>query len=493
MSNTSDLLNQLAGANNGPISLVGNVLGTLADVSGSVQAVVDLIGLFVNSNQEIVSQLNDLETEIQNDFAALNAELRAENILIRLNSLDPAVAEAQAAIDQLQADLSQSPPVDEGYKLQQIGYCLDAVEQLNQDDKWLTNFADEIYYGSSYDPTKPANDPGTTTDGWTGLLAPTPNADGTVFSCRYILPDFMKVLFDFMLVAAAFEADYQTEYQAALKSYTARLQTVYNTSKQGIVIMRTPDQAQVGILNGSYNVVYFYGQYWPYLDGRQGGGTLPGTQSQWHAPFTNSTLPLAYGPDGPQGGPKPAQCADILPSLDPGSYYFQDYGVVHLYSGYSNVSNYPPIPKPAVKPDVFWPQFSASLNLVIRRNFKQACAAVGLATVWNTINLLLRLTGDPPVGAYDPDVVWTLREIGQILGSAFGGASTPPPSGISAADTISGLETIVASMQEGSGGASPAPPVKRPMSLRNALNAALNAGTFTCVPGGTPPAPVNNF
>jgi hypothetical protein len=64
MSNTSDLLNQLGVANAAPIGLVGNVLGTLADVAGSVQAVASLIGMFVNSNQEILSKcLTEKETE----------------------------------------------------------------------------------------------------------------------------------------------------------------------------------------------------------------------------------------------------------------------------------------------------------------------------------------------------------------------------------------------------------------------------------------------
>jgi hypothetical protein len=401
--------------------------------------------------------------------------------------------------------LSQSPPVDEEYRLTQINLCLDSVEQLIQDDKWLTNFSDEIYYGSSYDPTKPANDPGTSTDLWTGLLAPTQNPDGTVFSDRYILPDFMTVLYEFMLVAAAFEPDYQTRFQVALKSFAAKLQTVYDTSKQGIVAIRTPTRAQIGVgpfkvtaapvssgyVNENYNAVCFFGQWWPYLDGLPGGGDLPGTQSQWHSPFTNSTLPFVYGPDGPQGGPKPAQCVDILPDLDPGAYYFQDYGVVHMYSGYSNVSHYPPIPKPAATPDVFWPQFTASLNLGIRRNWKAVYAAVGLATVWTTINVLRRLTGDPPLGAFDPDTGWTLREIGQILGSAFREPSAPAPPGISAAYVISGLATIAANMREGAEGVLPATPLTRPLSLRGALSTALTAITFTCAPGGTPPPPIN--
>src|ERR1051326_1820178 len=95
MSNLADLLKQVSGSNSKAIDLVGNVLGTLADVSGGVGAVVELLGLFVANDNTIVSKLNDIETEIQRDFAMLHAEQRAQNILNRLNSLDPPIAQAQ--------------------------------------------------------------------------------------------------------------------------------------------------------------------------------------------------------------------------------------------------------------------------------------------------------------------------------------------------------------------------------------------------------------
>jgi hypothetical protein len=469
MSNVSDLLNNIEFAQNGATALAGNILGSLADVGGAVQAVVSIISLFINKDQEILTKLSDLQTEIRKNFAALNAELRAEHILNRLNSLDPALAQAQAVIDQLKDDLSKTPPVDEEYRLQQIGLCLYAVEQLNQDDKWLTNFSDEIYYGSNR------------SDWWSGPLSPKANADGTVFSDRYILPDFLRVLYDFMLVAAAFEPGYAARYQVSLKSFTARLQKAYDTSKGGIVTMRKPTAAQIGIIGGGYNVSYNFGYSWPYLDGEivgQTGKEPGGANSAWHSPFCYSTFTLV------------GDCADILSNITPDAYYVQVYGVAHTYSGYSNVSNYPAIPKPAVKPEVFWPRFSASLNLVIRRNWKEAYAAVGLATVWSTINVLRSLTGDQPLGPFDPEVEWTLREIGNILGSAFRDSSKPAPAGISAEAVISGLTAIAASMREGKDGVLPAPPVKRPLSLRGALNAAMKATTFSCVPGAPAP-PIN--
>ncbi|HZV77206.1 MAG TPA: hypothetical protein VFF63_05580 [Candidatus Babeliales bacterium] len=495
MSNISELLNTVAEANNGAITLAGEVIGSLADIGGAVNLVVSAIDLFLNDDQEILTQLNNIQTQIQNGFAAMAAEERAANILNRLNNLDPALAQAQSVIDNLKADLAQSPPVDEEYKLQQIELCLDSVEQFNQDDKWLTNYADEIYYGSLYD----AN-PSSYTDCWTGIVAPTPNADGTVFSCRYVLPDFLHVLYDFMLVAAAFEPNYAELYQAQLENYSQRLQTAYNTSKQGLVTTQQPTPTQLGIFSFADNVPWWQnyntsamwgpdeppgpGQF-PYLDSfpDAGGFDPPSVNPQWHSIYNPVTAVLDWHGSVEQG-PVPGHCNAVESFLDPTYGYWQEYGVVHTYTGYSNISNFPPIPLPSEKPNVFWPQFQASLSLALRRNYKQAYSDIGLASVWQTINVLNGLAGQPLLGTYDPDVVWTLRELGGILGSAF---PPTPASGVSAQAVIAGLTTITTNMHAGVSGVAPAPPLTRPLSLRDALYFALHAVTFRCRPGGLPP------
>jgi hypothetical protein len=140
---------------------------------------------------------------------------------------------------------------------------------------------------------------------------------------------------------------------------------------------------------------------------------------------------------------------------------------VHTYSGYSSISYYPPIPLPTIAPDVFLLEFFAKLNLAIRRNWKDAYTTIGLATVWKTLKVLRSLTGDAPLAGFDPGSVWSLREINQILGSAFRDPSVPIPPEISGFDTISRLAMA--------GGL----PVSRPLSWRGALSAALKAATIT--------------
>jgi hypothetical protein len=448
----SELLEGIAGKENQAVNFIGSTLGALADLGGGIEAVVGLVGIFLADDNTMLGNLEEIETEIQQGFAGVHAEQRVQNILNRWNNLDPAVAQAQAVLDNLPAALSQVPPVDEGFRLQQIQYCLDSVEQftvlpLNQDPHWLSVFDDEIYYGANQ------------TDLWTGVVAPAANPDGTVFSDRYILAYYMRVLYDFMLTAAAFVPDYQTRYKEPLQRFAARLQEVYDTSRLGIVVIRTPNANEVGISGAGYTVYNFFGT--EYLESPIG-------ESQWHSPFIDVGAFLGWTING-QPSPQTKQSLDAEYLREMDDAYFQEYGVVHTYSGFSRISHYPPIVKPAVEPSVFLTQFNATLNLAIRRNWKEAYAGIGLPAVWATINTLRRLTGDAASVGFDPNVAWSLREISQILGPAFRDPAAPVPRAISAADVLSRLAIA--------GGIS----TQRPLSWRAVLTAALSAATVNGV------------
>ena len=436
MSDVTDLLKAVAGTNSEVVNLIGGAIGTLAnfsDIAGGVQAIVGLIDLFLPQGPDpVLGKLKDIQTEIQQDFAALKAEERVQNILTRWNNLDPPVAQGQSVLDQLKDVVSKVPPVTEEYRLQLIQICLAAVEQfvvlpLGQDPRWLTSFSDEIYYGYGI---YPEIDPSGrhTSDQWASVIAPIPNSDGTVFSDRYTLPYYMRLLSAFLLTAVALEPDYQARYTESLQRFTARLQEVYDTSRQGIVTIRTPTASEMqGVGSELSGQTVYRNPKWPigrvdiYLF-----WTIAVPTDYYGHPFT----------------PEARQLLDkqFLQQLD--DEWFQEYGVVHTYSGYSNISHYPPIPtSPPTRDDIFLLQFYAKLNLAIRRNWKEAYAAIGLAAVWTTINDLRKLTGDPPLARSDPNTTWSLLEISQILGSAFRDPSAPVLPYISVADIISGLAT----------------------------------------------------
>jgi hypothetical protein len=208
------------------------------------------------------------------------------------------------------------------------------------DAKWTTVFQDEIYYGQ---------DGG---DFFAGVVAPAADANGLVFSDRYILPFFMMTVNIFMAVGAALEPDYHIKFRDAMRRYTARLQKTHDISKDGIVDMRRPTSEE--ILNGLWMLD------WYHLFG-QGFGDFRLTH--------------------------------------------QPYGVIHTYSGYRSVSFYPQLPfftphlgtdlNPAEAQQVV--EVNVKLNFVVRRERVKTYVAIGLQDLHNTINDLRRLTGDAPM------------------------------------------------------------------------------------------------
>jgi hypothetical protein len=434
MSNLADFLNATGFKHAEAINLAGDAIGTLADISGAVDAVIGLISILISLSDDTSSKLSEIQVEIAQLFTEMRAEQRAQHILDRLNNLDPAIAQAQTAVDLLEEALRRNPPVSQEFRLQQIGLCLDAVNQLDHDAKWNSVFLDEVYYGQDPDPF--------TGDLWSGEIVPSQSGNGTVFSDRYILPLYLQTLSWFMLVAGAYDPNYKITFAGPLRRFTDRLQNVYDISRRGITFIRIPTFKEIfGTSSDEYDSV--------------DGVTLRG---RWG------------GLIDPQGT-------------------LHEYGMVHTYSGTSSISFYPQLPVPSSGPPapIEWlDRFNVPFNLALRRNWKEVYNAVGLRDVREIIKTLRSFTGEPPLptkeqtpldqDGFDPGS-WTIREVHDLLGSAFEDPSGPLLGGFSAVDTISRLATA--------GGLSP----HRPLSFRRALDAALNAATVTPRSGAaTPPA-----
>ena len=152
-----------------------------------------------------------------------------------------------------------------------------------------------------------------------------------------------------------------------------------------------------------------------------------------------------------------------LDSLELEDAYFQEYGTVYLYGGYSQISYFPPIPKPTVPPDVFWPQFSTAAEPRYPQKLERSLCSHGLGDVWKTMNVLRQLTGQPPAGVGDPGLTWSLEKTNDLLGAA-GDPCVTAPGQVSASETLSRLAL-------GGGITS-----QRPLSWRN----SLDRGAYRC-------------
>jgi hypothetical protein len=81
MSNLSDISTQLAVPQTEAFKLVGTLIGTLADISGAVSAVVGLIDLFESSNDQVSAELQQLQNAIEKGFSSLQLQQAAADIM----------------------------------------------------------------------------------------------------------------------------------------------------------------------------------------------------------------------------------------------------------------------------------------------------------------------------------------------------------------------------------------------------------------------------
>lgn len=383
MSNLSEALNAIGVSDGTAVKAIGAGLGLLADLSGGVSAITGVIGLFVGGGDQTAAQLGAIQQSIAAGFAQLGAEQRAQHILDRLNSLDPAIAQAQTDLDQLPDVLAQQPPVSEEVRLRMIGECLFAANQLDRDDKWQTNSLDEIYY----------NDP------WTGTQAPPTNADGLAFSKRYVLPQFLQTYYVLGVAGTALEANFQQNYAGPLQRFVSRMLWAYNTSVQGIVSIREPQVEELYHVSGDG------------YSNALGGLTF----SAW--------------------------------AMNQGLFdyeFFQLYGAVDVYSGFSSVHNFPPLPLPV--PDTNpppLPDYLANVYTRIRlstqKQWKAVYVGIGLADLRVVVNKLQNQLVIPAIGAFDENLYWSMRSITDTLVRS-GFPSPQTASGLSLFNTVQDLQ-----------------------------------------------------
>ena len=305
---------------------------------------------------------------------------------MRNNSLAPAVAQAQTVVDQLKADFLQHPPVTDDYKLQQIGLCLDAVNQLDLETKWLTVFKDEVYADAAI-----------LTERWQlSGFTPQPNADGTVFTDRYNTAYFMQVLSMFLVVAKVFDPDYLSNYAAPLSRFRKRLRWAYDTSADGIQFVNPPAEANF----------------------------LPGS---------------GLGPED----------HDLGGDWTVDSFYNQPYGAVHIYSGLNFINTICPLfqthPNGRL-PVTTGSKYMPCSIIQNRECWKKTHNKAGLDIVYDTYAALMHLTGRK--GTYiNAGTTWTLREIWGYFERRHNAFSTDKltiyPSDITASEIIRRLHVAV--------------------------------------------------
>ena len=404
MSNISDLVGAITGEDDDAISsawtIVGGILGTMADVGGAI----GLVQLAVGIVQDILDQDNStaqILSALSQDFQSLQQQIAIDDKIARMASLDLIMAPAWGAFQNLTTIMTDYPqPVPEDVFLNAMQPCLAAIGFFTQSDyPWLANWGEMnlAYYN----------------DQWSGAVAPPANPDGTVFSYTYSLPQFLRAIYMTLTTIGALNPNAGDTYQATFQACVQTLTTVHDTIAQAIVgtkmpaILTSPGQA------GFQGVVAWSDDL----------GTVSGSQDD-----SGNAIDCQVGLNWANWEGSAFNANTIWP-----------YGAIELFSGSNIVESYQDRyfgyqmdasggTTPAFPP-VGWMSTENLTNIVtllglrVSQRKKELYVTIGLRAVSQTIGQLSTLAAVPgPQGA--PYTDWTLDEIYADL--ALGSPPDPP-------------------------------------------------------------------
>ena len=356
-SNLQDFLETITVANSGATALAGTLIGTLADIGGTIGAIDEFIGRSTRDSIKFKEELDRLKTTIKQEFDDLREDVKAGHKLEQYGGLDVLFAQAQAVFDDVKLNLNATHE----FRMAQVQVCQAALNIFEEAEErhWKTVFLDELYYGQDHG------------DYFAGEVKPAPDPDGTVFRDRYVVPLYLRGLHMFMVVAGAFfQPDYVEKFKIPLQTYTARLLKVHDQSQDGIVPIRQPTIAEILHVPGKdwgsdWYLLGYLSDYRPYGVVH----TYSGYSSfSFHPEFYDAISRAGADPTGN------ANFALVL---------------------YVRIG----------------------LNFRIENEWKKTYVAIGLRQLRNIINDLRKLTGDSELPEFERSKGWSLSETYRLLGT----------------------------------------------------------------------------
>jgi hypothetical protein len=317
------------------LNIIGGFVGLAADFSGAIGGVLNFIQWATGESDQVAQTLNEIVNELNEGFQSIHADLRAEDILARKWDLDLGTKDAEQAFATLYDDLAGSAGLSDQERRARIEKCFGALLFLGADDKWQAVADDQFDYQ----------------DNAFGKISPPVDSNGLVFSYAYILPAYMRFVFIFLVVGQTLESDFAHEYTDLLREIANLLQSKHDKILQSIVSVPEPKNQYV------------------WFD-------LPTPVTEWQTGY----VVLHQHAEGAKPG--------------------AEYGAVDPFSTYNSVAHYPLLEVPGNYPepsDDWFNRFFARYRLRTLKKKKDVYAGIGLPAVWETINHLRALVGDPPL------------------------------------------------------------------------------------------------
>jgi hypothetical protein len=366
VSNLSDLVNQITDSSKDELDDLGNLLGTMADISGAIgfiELVAGLAGI----------DLSGIDQATQSAFLQLEKVAEGNQILQRNTTLNGYIGPALTQLETVQAEFNSHPSPTEVVAF--IAPCITALNDLGgstqPDIVWNLSAGWPIYWTDAGQYFSRCVG-GSSGDVGYGLQTPPVNSDGlTVFYYTYSLPLYVYAVSIFLAVAGSLDPNFATNYAEVIRTSAALLKSKHDLILQtGITQLAPANWTSVGLVGIACPV-------------RTGVSIPPPT----------SGITLQYDP---------------WPLTDTLANALIEYGAVEKYSGYSSIGDQYQINLTTgggTDPATYY-----KFRVRLLKRTKDVYLGVGLQTVWQMIDSLNKIVGDPPlpVPSFGD---WSLREV----------------------------------------------------------------------------------
>lgn len=273
MSNLSEFITDVHDEDSSSLNKIGALAGTIADfsgVAGAAVTAVQVVEMLAPAKDPLVVLFNGIKAL----FEQVNDHIKAADALARYRQIDTSIAKAEAVLDTLKqaVDANSMHTLD---AVAQLQTCRQVVEELSQRSAWLAVYVDQIYYNDNWlDPpifNYPMVEDGelTTMDyGW-GILYPSPDADGLVFTYTYVLANWLYAELIFLGTGLLLDPSFAAHYDDVLVSDANFLQTIHDEILRGF---KDLDNTPWDLRDWSSGIACMQGVS-PILDGTNQTGT----------------------------------------------------------------------------------------------------------------------------------------------------------------------------------------------------------------------------
>jgi len=393
MANLDDLLNAVVDSDTNALSVAADFIGTLADLSGA-GAFLSAVLMFTGQQPDpVTAALQALQNAIETDFQQLTQQLNAQQILDRNTNLTNQLGPALAQLQGLQEFAGGNPSRAQASSY--INICITALDTLGPGVQpnlnWETTLGWWPYWTDfgqySCDCPTIGGTVYTSQDAGYGAQQPSPNPDGTVFLYIYVLPVYLQAIGIFLAVAGALDPNFATDYANVLRPSASFLQSIHDKILQSGLTQLSPPA-----ISGNSS-------FYQIACGNYPGPPGPGVR-------------LFYV----QTGKEVNQTGAAI-----------EYGAVEKFSGFNSIDDIYRFLGDGYTVAVF-----NKLQIRLMMRAKEVYVGVGLQRVWQVINQLKGLIGDPPLPR--PCFAdWSLRKVFALAGVnslralATFMVQTPPP------------------------------------------------------------------